>query len=238
VIFGVGPDRYKEGKRIEAEHPVNLFLLDDGFQHLELIRDVDIVLVDWRRSPSARLLLPAGSMREPLSALRRASAVVLTRVPSDSPGTTEMQLIQKFANVPTFCAETKLLGYRCVSGAEETPAAGEVVPPQPVFAFCGIGNPDAFFSDLQNWRVEVVGRKVFRDHHPYTAHDVKTLEENAEQRGAKALLTTEKDIQNLQELGFAKLPLYCCKIAIETRDGEALCALIRKKIASRPGAAG
>src|SRR6266700_3555356 len=77
VIFGVGPDRYKEGKRIEAEHPVNLFLLDDGFQHLELIRDVDIVLVDWSPLPSARMLLPAGSMREPLSALRRATAVVL-----------------------------------------------------------------------------------------------------------------------------------------------------------------
>jgi len=237
VIFGVGPDRYKEGKRIEAEHPVNLFLLDDGFQHLELIRDVDIVLVDCRPLPSARLLLPAGSMREPLSALRRATAVVLTRVPSDSPGTAEMQLIQKFANVPTFCAETKLLGYRCVNCDEETPAAGEAVPPQPVFAFCGIGNPDAFFSDLQNWGVEVVGRKVFRDHHAYTAHDVKTLEEDAEQGGAKALLTTEKDIQNLKKLRFAKLPLYCCKIAIETRNGEALCALIKKKIGLRPGAA-
>jgi tetraacyldisaccharide 4'-kinase len=120
---------------------------------------------------------------------------------------------------------------------EETPTAGEAVPPQPVFAFCGIGNPDAFFSDLQNWGVEVVGRKVFRDHHAYTAHDAKTLQEDAEQGGAKALLTTEKDIQNLKKLRFAKLPLYCCKIAIETRDGEALCALIKKKIRLRPGAA-
>jgi len=131
--LGVGPDRYKEGKRIEAEHPVNLFLLDDGFQHLELIRDADMVLVDWSPLPSARLLLPAGSMREPLSALRRATAVVLTRVPSDSPGTAEMQRIQKFAKVQTFCAETKLLGYRCVNGDREAPAAGEAVPPQPVF---------------------------------------------------------------------------------------------------------
>ena len=79
VVFGVGPDRYKEGRRIETADAVSLFLLDDGFQHLELIRDFDIVMVDSTTFGSNGGLLPAGSMREPLSALRRASAVVLTR---------------------------------------------------------------------------------------------------------------------------------------------------------------
>src|SRR5216684_5243044 len=91
VIFALGPDRYKEGKRIEAEHPVNVFLLDDGFQHLELIRDVDIVMVDSTAFGLHGGLLPAGSMREPLSALRRASAVVLTRTHGESPESSTMQ---------------------------------------------------------------------------------------------------------------------------------------------------
>jgi len=210
-----------------------LFLLDDGFQHLELIRDFDIVMVDSNPMMRARFLLPAGSMREPLSALRRADAVVLTRVPSDGNGSAEVRMIHQFASVPTFCAETKLLGYRCVSNQQPVEVAREESPPQPVFAFCGIGNPDAFFSDVKSWGIELAGQQAFRDHHAYTEQDTKSLEERAQQTGAKALLTTEKDIQNLKKLRFTKLPLYCCRIALEIREGEELCALIKKKIAAR-----
>jgi tetraacyldisaccharide 4'-kinase len=237
AIFGVGPDRYKEGRRIEAQHPVNLFLLDDGFQHLELIRDFDIVMVDSTTFRSNAGLLPAGSMREPLSALGRASVVVLTRTHGESSESATMQAIREAVDLPTFCAETKLLGFRCVSKGPKASVADDELPLQPVFAFCGIGNPEAFFADLKSWGIDVSGRKVFRDHHAFTSHDVKTLEDQAEQSGAKALLTTEKDLQNLKRLQFTKLPLYCCKIAIEISDGEALCSLIKKKIASRAGVA-
>src|SRR6266446_4017966 len=116
VVFGVGPDRHVEGRRIEAEEPVNVFLLDDGFQHLELVRDVDIVLVDSTTFDSTKWLLPAGSMREPLSALRRASAVVFTRASNEGSDSSAGQAIHKdAAGVPTFCAETKLLSFRCLS---------------------------------------------------------------------------------------------------------------------------
>jgi tetraacyldisaccharide 4'-kinase len=237
VVFGVGADRYKEGKRIEAAHPVNLFLLDDGFQHLELIRDFDIVLVDSTTFGSNQGLLPLGRMREPQSALKRASAVVLTRTHGESSESANMQAIRTAAGLPTFCAETKLLGFRCVSKGPNAGIADDELPLQPVLAFCGIGNPEAFFSDLQGWGIDVRGRRVFRDHHVFTSHDVKTLQDQAEQAGAKALLTTEKDLQNLKRLQFTKLPLYCCKIAIEIRDGEALCTLIKNKIAARAGVA-
>src|SRR5437660_1043002 len=69
VSFGVGPDRYVEGRRIQAEQPVDIFLLDDGFQHLELVRDVDIVLIDSTTFRDRKWLLPAGNMREPFSAI-------------------------------------------------------------------------------------------------------------------------------------------------------------------------
>jgi len=237
VVFGVAPDRYVEGRRIEAEQPVNVFLLDDGFQHLELARDVDIVLVDSTTLDSKKWLLPAGSMREPLSALRRASAVVLTRVPDEHSDSAARRAIHEAANLPTFCAETKLLGYRCVSGGQHALGVENELPPQPVFAFCGIGNPTAFLRDLTRWGMVVAGQQVFADHHSYTAHDARTLEAHARRAGAKALLTTEKDVQNLKKLHFSELPLYCCRIALELRDDKELCLLLKNKIASRKGAA-
>jgi tetraacyldisaccharide 4'-kinase len=233
VVFGVGPDRYKEGKRVGTEHPVNLFLLDDGFQHLELIRDFDIVMVDSTTFGSNRWLLPAGVMREPLSALRRASAVVMTRTRGAEQEPAAIDEIRAATHAPIFTAETKLLGWRRLSRVDSGVAASDEAPAQPVFAFCGIGNPDAFFSDVKSWGIEPAGQQAFRDHHAYTAHDVKLLEERAQQAGAKSLLTTEKDIQNLKKLRFTKLPLYCCRIALEIRQGEELCALIKKKIAAR-----
>jgi len=238
VVFGVGPDRYVEGRRIEAEEPVNVFLLDDGFQHLELVRDVDIVLVDSTTLDSKNWLLPAGNMREPLSALRRASAVVLTRMTSEGSDSAATRAIQKVAaHLPAFSAETKLLGYRCVSGSQQAHAGEDELPPQPVFAFCGIGNPWAFLSDLKRWGVVVVGQQVFADHHSYTAHDARTLAAHAQRAGAKTLLTTEKDIQNLKKAHFSELPLYCCRIALELRDDTELSQLIKNKIASRKGVA-
>jgi tetraacyldisaccharide 4'-kinase len=234
VVFGVGADRYIEGRRIEAEQPVSVFLLDDGFQHLELARDVDIVLVDLTTFDSTKWLLPAGSLREPLSALRRASAVVLTRMSSEHSDSTARQTIRKVAaDLPTFCAETKLLGYQCVSNVRNAQPDEDNLPPHPVFAFCGIGNPSAFLSDLKRWGIVVVGQHIFADHHSYTAHDAKTLEVHAQRAGAKALLTTEKDIQNLKRVHFSGLPLYCCRITLELRDHEKLWLLLKNKIASR-----
>ncbi len=235
VVFGVGPDRYIAGRRIESEHQIDVFLLDDGFQHLQLARDVDIVLVDSTIPHSEGWFLPAGSMREPLSALRRASAVILTRLQDANTGSALIEAIQQLAGLPTFSAQTTLLGCRRVSDSPDAQVAGDEFPSQPVFAFCGIGNPAAFFGDVKRWGMIVVGQKMFRDHHFYTARDVGMLEDHAQQAGAKALLTTEKDMQNLKGLHFSRVPLYCCRIALEIRDDKRLCALLSEKLSSRAG---
>jgi len=235
VVFGVGPDRYVEGRRIELEYPIDVFLLDDGFQHLQLARDVDIVLVDSTICHSEGWFLPAGSMREAVSALRRASAVVLTRVQEAGPDPASIKAIQEVADLPTFSAETKLLGYRCVSDSQDEDVKRDELLPQPVFVFCGIGNPAAFFGDVKRWGMDVAGQKVFRDHHSYSARDVRILEDHAQRAGAKALLTTEKDTQNLKGLHFSRVPLYCCRIALEIRDDKKLGALLNEKLSSRAG---
>lgn len=229
VAFGVGPDRHKEGLRLQKEHPIDVFLLDDGFQHQELARDVDIVLVDSTRSLHKEHLLPAGMLREPMSAISRASVVVFTRVhqaPFVAPA------IQEFPKLPIFPASTKLLAFKQVCEAESTGVAANL--PQPVFAFCGIGNPEAFFADLERWDVILAGKSNFRDHHAYTDEDVQKICKSAKESGAVAVLTTEKDLQNLTNKKFS-LPLYFCAIALDIQGSAQFWKAITQLLAARTG---
>jgi tetraacyldisaccharide 4'-kinase len=196
AVFGVGKDRFTEGRRIEMHEPVDVFLLDDGFQHLQLARDLDIVMVDGSKKLTDEWLLPAGILREPVSALRRADLVVMTRK-------TEDQGIQDLTHAkhPIASAETNLLGFRLLNNGSAPQRLGEL-PSGSVFAFCGIGNPRAFLDDLERWNISVVGSKFFGDHHHYSVRDVLAIEAAAAEVGARALVTTEKDANNLRGLEF------------------------------------
>jgi tetraacyldisaccharide 4'-kinase len=209
VIFGVGADRYAQGRRLESSG-VDVYLLDDGFQHLQLARDVDIVLVDSTRPLEHEFLLPAGRLREPLSAVHRATSVVFTRT-----GSTFIKIpLRGFPKFTTHCAATKLLGFR-VHGADDHQESLRPSLTGPHFAFCGIGNPDAFFSDLERRGIHLAGRRAFRDHHRYTHRDIAALEQAAESAGANALVTTEKDAQNFEKAVLAKLAIEVAVVAME-----------------------
>src|SRR6202047_3506353 len=108
VVFGVGKDRFAKGQLIESRQAIDSFLLDDGFQHHQLARDLDIVLMDASR-PMTQSLLPAGPMREPLSALGRAGIIIFTRT-ENTAGAKEA--IQRLSNLPIFAPSTRLLGFR------------------------------------------------------------------------------------------------------------------------------
>jgi len=224
VVFGVGPDRFATGRKIESASSVDVFLLDDGFQHLAVARDVDIVLVDSTRPLNAERLLPAGRLRERPSAIARANIVVLTRAHQSLSTAPD---ISKLSVLPVFRASTRLTGFKWFKGGEELVGVAEI--PQPVFAFCGIGNPQAFLADLAQWGVEVAGKKVFRDHHCYSEEDGRELEMLAKSVGAKAVVTTEKDAQNLRGVNFA-VPAYCCEIAMEIRDEGQFWAIVRRAL--------
>lgn len=159
-------------------------ILDDGFQHRQLHRDIDILLLnseDWRDS-----LLPAGNLREPLSALRRATVIAIP------------------ANVPTLEADIRNYGYQGpiwhLRRKMEIPAVTG-----PVAAFCGIARPEQFFAGLESAGMKIVARSIFPDHHRYTPADLTRLTTAAQQAGATALLTTEKDAVRLGKL-VASLP--------------------------------
>lgn len=224
ALFGVGADRYEQGRRLEAN--VDVFLLDDGFQHLELARDVNILLIDAAQPLARQTLLPTGNLREPVSAMTRADILVFTRTET-VPGTSAA--IEKLQGFPVFSAATRLIGFRRF-GTDTQVLFAEEIGPGPFYAFCGIGNPRAFFQDLQNWSLPLAGKRQFADHHRYAPRDARELEAAAQRAGAKALLTTEKDAQNLAAVAFPTTPVYSAIIDLEISKEDAFVSLVREKI--------
>ncbi|OLC95696.1 MAG: tetraacyldisaccharide 4'-kinase [Acidobacteria bacterium] len=208
VAFGVGKDRFAAGKRLESQQPIDIFLLDDGFQHLQLARDLDILLMDASRPMQGEFLLPAGRLREPLSAMSRANLVVFSRAET-VPGTFEA--IDKLSRFPVFGSATRLLGFRRFGG-DFSLQSKEQIGVGPFFAFCGLGNPDAFFRDLRNWGLAICGQAIFPDHYRYRERDILRIKQAAKQTGANAFVTTEKDAQNLLGRNVEETPLYICVI--------------------------
>jgi len=231
VMFGVGSDRYAEGRKLQ-EKGVDLFLLDDGFQHLPLFRDVNILLMDASQPLGRESLLPAGNLREPLSAMDRADMLVITRLEA-SPAT--LSTIEKLQDYPVFSAVTRLLGFRHLGVGIQLLSAREIGD-GPFYAFCGIGNPKAFFQDLKTWNVAVSQSSEFPDHHRYDQRDALELEQVARTSGAKALITTEKDAHNLSGISFSEFPVFITVIEMELPQQDAFFGFIRERLAARSAA--
>ncbi len=233
VQIGVGADRYKNGE-VLARHGTEWFVLDDGFQHLRLERDADVVLIDATDPFGGGATLPVGRLREPISALRRADAVVITRsVQAPSPAIEAM--IRRHTRSSIFYATTKL------ENVLRVPQLAVALPPRDwararFMAFCGIGNPPAFFEDLRRWGFQVVGERSFADHHVYAAREMADLEFAAAGCGADALLCTEKDVWNLRHVQSA-MPVYCCRISLELPAKEFRDAITEAVSGRRNGAA-
>jgi tetraacyldisaccharide 4'-kinase len=214
--FGVGKDRYATGRRLEQKGS-RWFILDDGFQHLALGRDADILLLDASDPFGAGRLLPAGRLREPRSALTRAGIVVITR--ADRAPAVEA-IVRRFSQAKVFYAHTELESV--VEAREMAVTLAETDRARMKFlAFCGIGNPGAFFYDLRRWGFSVVAEHAFRDHHRYTPRDMARLEQAAAGAGADAMVCTEKDVFNLRDAPPGRVPRYACRIRLALSDGEA-----------------
>ena len=233
ALFGVGKDRFLEGQRLESQQPIDVFLLDDGFQHLQLARDLDVLLMDASRPLAGEMLLPAGRLREPLSAMGRANVLVFTRT-ENMPGTVDA--IQKLQQFPVFAAATQLIGFRRLGGQVAMLAAAEIGD-GPFFAFCGLGNPDAFYRDLKSWGLAVCGQLTFPDHHRYTDRDVAEIRQAAEQAGANVFVTTEKDAQNLSGVKFKDVTIYIAVIDLAVSPEVDFKIALEETLSARAGAA-
>ena len=193
--------RYEAGLLAEAalqgaEGPV-VHLLDDGFQHRQLHRELDIVLLDDRDLRDH--LLPAGNLREPLSAIQRAHVIA---IPADGRDT-EMEL-RKLNWQGTVWGVHRRMEVPCITG--------------PVVAFCGIARPQQFFAGLEAGGLKLAERIAFPDHHRYSQRDFERLRDAARLANA-SLLTTEKDRERMGTLG-GSLPLQTARLRIEIQDEE------------------
>lgn len=230
VTFGVGTNRFAEGQHIEAAKPVDIFLLDDGFQHLKLARDLDIVMLDGSRKLKNEWLLPAGALREPISASRRADVLVVTRK-AERP---EIEASDSHS-FSIFYAQTRLLGFRRLPGDGRLHYVSEVGP-GPFFAFCGIGNPQAFFDDLSHWHVPIAGKRSFRDHHRYSTKELQSLKREALRAGAIAFVTTDKDACNISDMKGFELPIFAAAIELAMSSESEFDATLERKLGASSGA--
>lgn len=187
----VSPDRYWAGALAERRFGATVHLLDDGFQHVTLARDVDLAVVtaaDEQDRP-----MPRGRLREAFGAIRQADAVVVL----GEPPAAAAALAARWGVAHAFTATAQPAVARAVD-----PWGGAVRLPRdrPVVALAGIARPDAFFADLEasGWRL--AARLPFRDHHAFTAADVAAIAARVRETGADAVLTTEKDAVRLLPL--------------------------------------
>ncbi|HVF66486.1 MAG TPA: tetraacyldisaccharide 4'-kinase [Pyrinomonadaceae bacterium] len=210
-----------------------VFVLDDGFQHMRIARDLDIVTLDATAPWGGGHLLPWGRLREPVTALARADCVVVTR--SDlSPDLGRLRSqIERLTAARVVVSRVRTRGLRRIGDDTQESAArvgvGGLASSGPVAAFCAVGNPRAFFGQLRKEGFDLRHTRPFPDHHDYTRAEVETLTREAERAGARALLTTAKDAVKLRSQAFS-LPCYVVEIELEFDDEDSLRGLLKGAI--------
>jgi tetraacyldisaccharide 4'-kinase len=203
----VGADRYRAGLLAEQKFSTKLHLLDDGFQHRRLHRDFDIVLLPSEDQTGS--LLPTGRLREPIAALKRADAVVLTEDQAQPLGARSIWHARRIIELPA--------------------ATGRAI------AFSGIARPRQFLDGLKSSKLEVTGALTFRDHHRYQQSDIDRLLDLKKQSNAGSFITTEKDLINLGTLSAQLSPLMTAGLKIEIESPEQVLAEMIKTIEQRSG---
>jgi tetraacyldisaccharide 4'-kinase len=205
-----------------------IFVLDDAFQHQQIQRAVNVVTIDATNAFGNGKLLPAGILRESLSGIKRADCIVITRA-NESSALEQLraEINHLTGSIPTFVSHIKLTDVRALD--RRNSAADLTARKIPFAAFCGIGNPNSFFTLLRSERYDVVYTRKFADHHNYTQGDIEQLVRDASARGAQAMVTTSKDSVKLRSLTF-ELPCYVVDAAIQIDQAEAFFRLVNDLI--------
>lgn len=213
------PDRVSAARTALEELGMQLLILDDGFQHRRLARDLDVVLIDALEPWGCGSVLPRGYLRESRRGLRRADLIVVTRVDAVPTSGLEELLreIERIApGLPVATVRFESRQLTNWSGAVRDPGVGA---DGPIGAFCGIGNPRGFLATLSAMSLTPAAWREYPDHHRYTREDVAALVAWGQKAGVTALVTTRKDLVKLQTDRLGTIPLWCVDQEVRVVDG-------------------
>ncbi len=225
----VGKDRFVIGQIGIREFGVRALLLDDGYQHLRLERDLDILLIDSEIGFGDGHLLPRGILREPLSQLRRADIFLLTKVENaESCRRLEEMIHQIRPSTPVFHSHYEPVALIGPNGERDN---AESLRGKKILAVSGIGNPGYFASLLRKSGAEVAAQAVFSDHHRYSPEDLLSIDKKS--RGLDSIVTTEKDMLKWIHLNFHPFSLRALRIGFKIWEEEAFCRRIMEVLSDR-----
>jgi tetraacyldisaccharide 4'-kinase len=213
-------DRVAGARHAIAEFQPQVILLDDGFQHRRLARDLDIVLLDALEPFGFEHVFPRGTLREPLAGLARAHVVCLSRadaVPADERETVRDRVAQ-LAPQADWCELAHTASALTNASGQSQPL--ESLAGQRVAAFCGIGNPAGFRHTLSATGCHIAAWREFPDHHSYTPADLQSVAEAAAAAGAQSIVCTQKDLVKVQRDELGNLPLWAVTIEMQFLSGQ------------------
>ena len=187
-------DRVSAAEWAAEELNPTVYLLDDAFQHRRAARDLDVLVIDGTNPFDNGKLLPAGKLREELSNIRRADAIVLSKTHLvESTDETVNEIRTHAPDVPVFRSSSQFRGLRTLADFSNGVENFEMAKNTPVLLFCGLGNPDSFFDHASEEGLDVRGSHAFPDHQSYSDHEFRLIEEKAMEVGAESVICTGKD---------------------------------------------
>lgn len=220
----VGKQRYLTGKAALDRFKSDIVILDDGFQHRQLARDVDILTIDATQPYGTGALLPIGTLREPISDLKRSDIILLTHTDAVGKNIADLkaELNRLAPNTPILESKHQPTSLYWLNQADKrTKMPIENLTGKRLLAVCGIGNPNTFVATLGKYHPEAVELFAFPDHHVYTESDLQKIQYQIQQCEAEWIVTTQKDEQKLASLS-TELPIVVLAIELVITEGEAV----------------
>ena len=227
LAVAVGADRYEAGLELLRRRGEQIFILDDGFQHRRLARDLDLVCIDAGESADHLRLLPAGRLREPLSNLDRAGALIWTRWREGRPAEALTARV-----LPWLGDQRQVFrSVSAISGFQSIPSASPRLPAEGLLGesigvLSGIAGPGRFREDLEECGVRIVWSRTERDHHPWRPDEIARLLEEARSAGARVVVTTGKDAVKMTAVDQTPVPLYHALLESRVLEQQAFEALL------------
>jgi tetraacyldisaccharide 4'-kinase len=219
AIVCVSPDRHLSGTLAERELGATVHILDDGFQHIELARDLDVLVTTVGEIPNGKVI-PLGRLREPMDAAARAQVLVVSDATAGAAASEAWTL-----GVSQACAAVRKL-----AAPVEIGDRGSGIGDQRILAVAGVAHPDRFVRSLKDAGWNVVDSLSFKDHHRYSPSDVDAIAARLAATGATSVFTTDKDAVRFEALGATPFPLYRVPLEVQFDPEAALFESIRAAV--------